>query len=794
VTIESIHSLKKENAQLQKELAFSRDLLESANSIIIRWGKDGFIRYINNYGLRFFGYSPAELIGQPIMLLVPKTETSTGRDLSELASQVANNPEQNIAVQNENITRDGQIVWVAWTNKGVFDQHGKLQEILTIGNDITATKTAEQALWNYQQKLNSALEGMNDAVFISDSQGNFIHFNTAFATFHKFKDKNECLAKLADYPKLLDVFLPAGELLPLEQWVVSRALRGESGTNAEYTLVRKDTGEKWTGSYNFGPLFDQQGNIAGSVIVARDITEQKNAQEVLRKANLNLSLAQRIANIGNWTLDPEIGVPEWSDEIYRIYERDPELGPLSLNDYKKIYQGEWFEKFNSAIQGAINQGQPYDIELKIEFSKDKSKWVHAICEPEKHPGSKRYYLRGTIQDITERKQAEQAQQELQILFQQKSKMEAIGVMAGGMAHNFNNNLAVILGNLELAKAHLPPQSGIEGYLDYMKIASLRSRDLVKKIMTYSRISPPSHTPLQFAGLLSEIVSLLQSTIPSSVTLKLEIHADSAHSFIMADAHQIQECLLNLSNNAVHAMDEQGVLSLELSRETLRQSDIPPRYDCMPGEYLCLSVQDTGCGIASEIQEKIFDPFFTTKELYEGTGMGLATVQGIIADHHGFITLLSEESKGTIFRLFFPTVETPHQDDGKAAEDGVMKGSERILFVDDDEMLSALNQRLLSEAGYQVTVQTDSVAALHLFSKNAQDFDLVITDQTMPEMTGMELIQNIKQQRPDIPTILCTGYSSKVDEEKIKQSGVSAFLLKPVELKEMSQAIRTVIDD
>jgi len=661
-------------------------------------------------------------------------------------------------------------------------------------HDFTEKKLSADALWEYKKKLDAALESMDDAVFISDKEGSFIHFNTAFATFHKFTDKSECFGHLEEYPKILDVFLPDGERLPLDQWVVARALRGESATNAEYTLHRKDTGDRWIGSYNFGPFFDQQGNIAGSVVVARDITKNKEAEETLLKLNQDLRLAQRIAKVGNWTLDPEVGISVWSDEIYRIYERDPELGPFSLADYKTIYKGEWFEKFSSAIYTAIHEGRPYDIELKLELSPDNVKWVHALCEPEPCPESKKYFLRGTIQDITEGRRAEQERQELEVCLHQKSKMEAIGVLAGGMAHNFNNNLAIILGNLELTKAHLPPQSEIEDYLDYMKIATMRSRDLVKKIMTYSRISPPSQKPLQLAGLLNESVSLLNSTTPSSVILKQKIHFDCSQSFILADAHQIQECLLNLSNNAVHAMDEQGVLTLELSRVKLQKNDIPTRYDYLPGEYLCLSVQDTGCGIPSDIQDKIFDPFFTTKELYEGTGLGLSTVQGIVENHHGFITVLGEEGKGATFKLFFPIVDNPQHADVSTEEIELKKGSERVLYVDDDKMISALNERQLSELGYQVTVLTNSVDAMKLFSENAESFDLIISDQTMPGMTGVELIQEIKKIRHDIPTILCTGYSSKVDERKAKQLGVSAFLLKPIEFKELSQVIRTVLDD
>jgi signal transduction histidine kinase/CheY-like chemotaxis protein len=397
------------------------------------------------------------------------------------------------------------------------------------------------------------------------------------------------------------------------------------------------------------------------------------------------------------------------------------------------------------------------------------------------------------QIIINQKQAEEKHLELESQLRQKYKMEAVGVMAGGMAHNFNNNLAIILGNLELSKVKLPPQSEVGKYLEYARIASLRSRDLVKQIMTYSRKDSQPQAPLQLSLLLKETVSLLKSTIPSSVKLAQEVSPDCENTYILADASQIQECILNLCNNAVHAMNERGELLLGLRRAELKQTDITARYDCSPGEYLCLSVQDNGCGIPAEIQEKIFDPFFTTKELYEGTGMGLSTVQGIIEQHHGMITVKSSLGQETIFNLYFPVADQPKKEVTRDAEAEIQRGTERILFIDDDQMVANLNELMLTELGYQVAVVTDSVEALKLFSTNVDNFDLIITDQTMPELTGKELIQKIKKLRPEIPTILCTGYSSKINEEEARQLGISAFLMKPTDFTEMSQVIRTVLE-
>ena len=259
----------------------NRELLETANSIIIRWDSRGLFRFINDYGLRFFGYSKAELLDREVMTIVPKVEKSSGRDLEAMVKDIVIHPEQYTYVPSENITKDGRTVWVAWTNKAIFDKEGNVTEILAIGNDITGLKHTEAALRESRAVLESALASMTDAVFISDARGRFIDFNDAFATFHRFGHKDECLRTLEAYPDILDVFMADGQPAPLDQWTVPRALRGETVTNAEYTLRRKDTGETWVGSYSFGPIREIDGRIVGSVVVGRDITDQKRMQEAL---------------------------------------------------------------------------------------------------------------------------------------------------------------------------------------------------------------------------------------------------------------------------------------------------------------------------------------------------------------------------------------------------------------------------------------------------------------------------------------------------------------------------------
>ena len=378
--------------------------------------------------------------------------------------------------------------------------------------------------------------------------------------------------------------------------------------------------------------------------------------------------------------------------------------------------------------------------------------------------------------------------------QQKHKMEAVGYMAGGMAHNFNNNLAIILGNLELAQLKQNGNTKAVSLLENAKTAVFRSRDLVNQIITYSRKGSHEKTPMQLLSIVNETVSLLHSTLPSTIKIETASSPDCTSTFIHADASQIQEIIINLCKNSIHAMNEKGVLKIFLEAVELTQKDIPAQDKKRPGLYAKLSVQDSGCGIPSPMLDKIFDPFFTTKEEFEGAGMGLATVQGIVAQHDGIITIDSFPGAGTTFSLYFPVIEHSQVAESAPQNATFPAGSERILNVDDDPLLATLGEAILKKGGYDVTTATDSIAALKLFTANPDAFDLVITDQTMPDLTGQELIQKIKQIRSKIPVIICTGYSNKIDHEKANKIGVNAFFMKPLDMNQLLQTVRQVLDE
>ncbi|MCA1796426.1 MAG: transporter substrate-binding domain-containing protein, partial [Geobacteraceae bacterium] len=327
---------------------------------------------------------------------------------------------------------------------------------------------------------------------------------------------------------------------------------------------------------------------------------------------------------------------------------------------------------------------------------------------------------------------------------QKFKMEAIGIMAGGIAHNFNNNLAIILASLDLARHERNNPDKVERLLANARTATLRSRHLVQQILTYSHHGSTEKKPLDLANVVEETVTLARSTIPTSVAIKLNIAADAVSAHTYANEGQIQEAILNLCNNAVHAMDEKGEIDISLDIAWIETEFIPDPYECEGGRFLRLMIQDNGCGMEQDLLDKIFDPFFTTKEVGQGTGMGLATVQGMIKQHGGFINVTSSPGVGSAFELYFPLLSEHSVTEAETKEHiQPTGGQEKILVVDDEEILAALLEEQLESLGYEAASITSSSEALDLFRANPDHFDLVISDQTMPELTGVEMLTHFK---------------------------------------------------
>jgi two-component system CheB/CheR fusion protein len=800
----------------------------------------------------------------------------------------------------------------------VRDAHGEIIGSVAVVRDITDRKLAEEAVRESRAKLEAALSSMTDAVFISDTSGRFIEINDAFAAFHRFENKAACLQRLADYPEILEVFTPDGELTPLDMWAVPRALRGETVANAEYSLRRKDTGETWVGSYSFSPIRDKQGMIVGSVVVGRDVTELKRKEEALRQSEVQYhtlfdtliegfctiemifdadgkpvdyrflevnpafeqltglhdvqgrtmrelvpenedywyamygkvvltgepvrfesetkalgsyfdvcayriggpesrkvailfnniterkraeealvlseqrrSLALEAAQAGTWEWDLESNENVWSNEVWLLYGLEPYSCIPSYAAWLQTVHPDDRAKVESAIHEAVAHGLAFTAEWRVIFRDGSERWLMARGRPLNNSCDQIVRYLGTVMDVTERKHAEEEKKALQAQLIHAQKMEAIGTLAGGIAHDFNNILGAVIGYAEMAREDSPADSRIAHDLDRVLEASGRATNLVKQILAFSRDASAERIPLEPVHLVKEAIKLLRPALPSTITIKQ--HLGGATSPILADPTQIHQIVMNLCTNAFHAMEQNGgILDISLKDCTLSPVDLPFQANAHAGKYVVLSISDTGPGILPEIKGKIFEPYFTTKEIGKGTGMGLSIIHGIVTSMDGWIRCESEPGQGATFHVYFPAAEREAASAALPVEP-FMSGKERILFIDDEDILVEMGKIMLERLGYKVTVRTSSIEALAHFQNNPDQFDAVVTDQTMPGMTGFDLARRMLQIRPDLPIILCTGYSHLVDEEQAKMIGVKGFIMKPMSKKDIGTLLKVVLE-
>lgn len=382
---------------------------------------------------------------------------------------------------------------------------------------------------------------------------------------------------------------------------------------------------------------------------------------------------------------------------------------------------------------------------------------------------------------------------LEAQLRQKYKMEAVGLMAGGIAHDFNNILTIIMTNLELMHRKMTEDNPLLTRLEQAKLASQRASDLVKQILTYSRQGKHNLKSVQLAFIIEESMKLLRSTTPASIEILTQIDLAAKNEKIEADSTQIEEVLINLCTNAIHAMGEKGLLTVALKKEVLQAGSLPDHPNTITGHYLKLTVSDTGSGMTRDVIDKVFDPFYTTKPAGQGTGMGLSISHGIVNKHNGYFTVSSAPGQGSSFSIYLPIIESVQPPAPEKICTDLPRGSERILLIDDEESLAHSVGDFLIEHGFSVQLETDSTRALRLLKSEAEDFDLVITDQTMPELTGLELASEVLKSKPQQAIILCTGYSAALTEDAALTAGIKAVLMKPLDLSALPQTIRTVLD-
>lgn len=413
---------------------------------------------------------------------------------------------------------------------------------------------------------------------------------------------------------------------------------------------------------------------------------------------------------------------------------------------------------------------------------------HTVQVPMEVENGQVIAIQGIVRDITDNTTFREQNIKLTSQLRQSQKMEAMGTLAAGIAHDFNNILGIILGNTELAMEEAPVNSSISEYLQEINAASYRVRDLVRQILYFSHKSKPCEELLAPREIVRDSIKFIRSSIPSSVQILSSIEA--CEGMLRGDPRQIQQVIVNLCTNAAHAMDYEGILQIALKKIAIKADD-HEKFGLQPGCYAKLSITDNGSGIEKQNIEKIFDPYFTTKPFGKSSGLGLAVAYGIVQSHNGAIKVTSERDCGSCFTVYLPL--SSRMKDRQQMITPSLGGEERILFVDDEKMLVRVIPRMLKSLGYKVEYDHNPLKILEIFRRQPQNFDLIIADMSMPQLTGNKLSLELMKIRPDIPIILCSGYSELMSEEIARQLGIRKYLLKPLSKKVLGQAIREVLN-
>jgi len=548
---------------------------------------------------------------------------------------------------------------------------------------------------------------------------------------------------------------------------------GEPQT-CELRMVRPEESPFWA-RLDCTVAQDNDGSLTCRVVIV-DITERKQAEKNLKMSEEKYRTMLESMKDSVYICSSELCIEYMNPAMIDRVGRDA-TGEIC---HKSIYNEN--KKCSWCVFDQIEKKE--HVEYEVIDPKD-NRYYSVSSSPISHSDGTVSKLT-MFRDITQIKITEEN-------LRQSQKMESIGTLTGGIAHDFNNLLYMIVGNTELALEDIPKWNPAYTNLEEIKSASLRAAGIVKQLLNFSRKTDEKLIPIDAVIVIKDSLKFLRSTIPTTVEIHEQLPDNNI--IILADSTQINQIMMNLCINASQAMEETGgILKVSIEKTICEAEDVKELPDLVPGNYLKITVNDTGPGISPEIINQIFDPYFTTKEIGKGSGLGLSIVHGIIKNHGGAIWVDSSLGKGTTFTFLFPMVEEKSVNETETETiDKIPRGHETILFVDDEKSITKMTRRMLERLGYRVETSLNPIEALDLFQSKPEYFDLVITDMTMPQMTGTKLSEKLIKIRSDIPVIICTGHSSLIDEETTKRIGVAGYVMKPASMSTIAKAIRKVLD-
>ena len=821
--VEELEQTKNRLERTQQEL---KTVLDASPALI--WQKDSQGRYlqVNRKYCETVGLSRETVIGKTDFELFPEAIAEKYAE-DDRRSLVKGESQHGIIEQH--VKPSGDLGWsrtdkIVWTD-GAEGISGTIGFAL----DITEQKQAEDALQESTRAVAEALD-FNSSILEHASIGILTYDAGGQCTF-----ANQAAASIAGTE--VDDLLHQN-FHTLDSWKRSglyeaaiEALHSERVHEIDTEMI-STFGKRLCLNMRFSTFYSQ--GVTGLLVFMMDITQRKTAERENRINRLRLDIAHQIAGMAGTTeqdvydyvlermlelSDSPIGFLGFltpDEQIMQIHAwSDQAMAQCGVQEHPLTFPiaeaGIWGEPVRTRKPCIINaytddhpakKGCPEGhvhisrfMEVPV-FDGERIVALAAVGNKEAPyeaiDARQMMLLMENCWDQIRRRRYEQEKQTLEKQLQQAQKMEAIGTLAGGIAHDFNNILYPLMGFTELLKEDVPQDSPLHSHIDEILQASMRARDLVKQILAFSRQGEQEYKPVRLQPVVKEALKLLRASLPAEIDIQQDIQSDCG--LVVADPTQIHQILMNLATNAYQAMEASGgclFVSLEqvqLDPDSELQSNLPP------GAYVQLRMKDTGKGIEKHALDKIFEPYFTTKEVGRGTGLGLSVVQGIVKKSNGEIQISSEKGKGTEVLVYLPVLEDRTEERQSSSEQPIQGGTESLLLVDDELAIVKMEQQILERLGYRVTVRTGSVEALEAFRAYPQGFDLVVTDMSMPNMSGLQLSTELKRIRPDIPVILCTGFSDQINAEKSRALGIDGFVLKPVVRQEIAAVLRKVLEE
>lgn len=739
----------------------------------------GTITFVNSAHARIYGYSEEELLGKSMFDLA--ADDDERRELQDHLSYLLEQLPRPSPWYGRERTKEGRVIdiQVDWSYK--LDPEGRILGLITVISDITHRKQAEKALLDNIKFMNTLIDTIPNPVFFKDEKGVFLGCNVAYTETiglpkeqilgQRIVDLNGIKFKdMAEHYHRQDLLMITSPGIRIHEDQLITA----DGEHRDYIIFK-------------ATFRDVEGRVAGLVGIMLDITARKKVEKELKESKtLFESFMHHMPGLA--FIKSLKGQYIFVNRTFAKFTGTETAAAAGLCD-SQVWDARTASQLQENDKTVLRTGVAANLMETVRLPDLQERYLLTTRFPIFQEDSL-FAIGGIAIDVTERTENEQRRQQLERQLQQAQKMEALGTLAGGIAHDFNNILAAIIGYTQLALYEIEKGSTLHDYLKRVLAAGERAGDLVKQILTFSRKSELEPSPVQIKTVVKEVLKLVRATLPVTIEMVQDVRSDAV---IMADPVQIHQVMMNLCANAGYAMRAKGGrLTVSMTDEILGEGFTNRYAGLKPGPYLKISVIDTGQGIDAEHIERIFDPFFTTKPKGEGTGMGLSVVHGIVTGLGGIITVESTPGRGARFDVNLPALQ------GKAAEanrqNNVLQGgSERILLVDDEVFQTDMFKQMLGLIGYDIQTCNSANEALELLQQNPAAFDLVITDMVMPEMTGDDLSQRILRLRPDLPIILCTGYSEKITEEKAKALGISAFALKPLTMEDLARLIRQVLD-